>query len=115
MASYVELRYDKNLDGGAYYSWPSDEGVPYLVIGGSEGRASWHKVVGVLQHEMWEFALGARGLRWTPSPEFVDSHAAYSFHMNHEQFAEVASECGYYLACCMPSFGKVWNQERKRK
>lgn len=112
---YVELRYDKSLNGGTFYQWPADEGNPYLVVGGSEGRAPWHKVMGVFQHELWEYGMMARGLRFKPDPELVDSHASYIFSMNHEQFAEVASECGYYLCMAMPPLAKIWTKERKKK
>lgn len=115
IAGYVELRYDNALEGGCFYSWPSDEGTPYIVVGGFLGIGSWQKVVGVLLHEIFEMGMVLKGRRFSPSPELADSHSNYLFSMDHPQFEEIAYECGDYMANSMPALGKVWVKERKKK
>jgi len=114
MTGYVELRYDRNVCGGEFSLWSPDKGVPYILVGGSEGRNSWAGVVGVFAHETFEYAMTHRGLRFFPSPDLAGSHAGYIFHMQHEQFAEVASEAGSYMALALPLLEKAWAFENKK-
>lgn len=73
----------------------------------------WGTVVESLLHEAFEMACAARGLRWFPSPDYSESHAAYQFVLSHEQMAEVMGQVGWFVSKCLPDLAKAYSKAKE--
>ena len=98
--------YLRSGTGGDFSLAPRDGSQAFIAIGHYGGNADWPKIVSDIQHEALEFAMSRLGLRWLQAPSSSDSHAAYAFHMTHEQMDEVAGMTGHFLASCLPDMAR---------
>jgi len=96
------LLFLNNTQGGAFGLAPRDGSQGFIEVGHYCG-ANWPHTLAVLTHELMEYAMARHNCRFLPEPSVSRSHAAYTFHMTHEQFAEVSEQVGLYLAYCLPA------------
>ena len=114
----TEILYNRNVNlfadtshaSGSFCSNYAVKGVPSLTIGIKTDY--WWRVVSILHHEVYEFLMTDLRLRYTVSDEMADNSAAYYFHMDHQEFAELATLAAYFISRVEPALKKAW---RRRK
>lgn len=99
--------------GGEFDLVPASGRVPRITVGADCG--GWFGTVGVLQHEVMEFAMVMGGLRFAPAPDYGQDNGGYTFVMTHTQFSEASARTGMFIAAALPDLATAWNKWRKRK
>lgn len=99
----------EGLDG-SFRIWPGS-GIPEITVG--LGQMHWSRVVEVFLHEVLELSFVQAARRFSPDPDFAQSHAGYSFFTTHEEFADIVSRVGQIVAEALPDLSKEFKRVRK--
>lgn len=98
--------------GGEFWTVPEKGSIARIKVG-VEGK-NWAEAVGILMHEILEFAFMHAGLRYTPSPDYSRDNGAYFFSMTHTQFSEASTRAAEFMADCLPDMGRAYNKWHKK-
>ena len=105
----VRLVADPLSEGGNFVSLPS----PVITVGLHQN--TWPEVVTILLHEVMEFSLMMRELKYRAVPVVNFDCADVSFFLTHDKFGRVCSDTGAFIANALPDLAKVHNRNLKNK
>lgn len=106
----VEI-YLRSGDGGDFQTFPEKGALPRISIGADQ--KNWNNFCEILYHEVIEFAMVRRYLRFDPSIEGNNS-AEYLFVMDHQQMNHVALAVGEFTAYGLKGIEKAYRKWGKQ-
>lgn len=109
----VDLLAWPNRVGGEFYFAPTPSDLPRIRIGLDD--ANWDECLSTLLHEVLEFALTQRHLRFQHSGDLNNDQADYRFFFDHSQFGDVCSDAAQFLLRAFPDVADAYNKKHKKK
>ncbi len=98
--------------GGEMIPLPGDILCPRIKIGADE--RNWSKFLGVVVHEVMEFALERERCRFYPSNDISGALDSAMFSANHYQFSNACACCGDLLGRCHYDLARAWKAWAKK-
>lgn len=111
---HIELYINKKDVGGTLWLTPGKGKLPKIEIG--IDYKFFDQVMAVLLHEIQEYCLIKRQLRFRESQQLSNDHAQYLFSLNHCQFTEICVEVAEYIEEARKDLFNAWtNREKEQK
>jgi len=97
--------------GGEFHLYP-EKTVARIKVGAEQ--ESWKKLVAVLHHEVFEFALTRANCRYLCREDISGDHSAYKFFFDHPTFSEVCAKASEFIVEALPLLEKEWKKWAKK-
>lgn len=102
-----------NCTGGEFYFAPDSSSLPRIRIG--LDYREWDQCIATLLHEVLEFSLAIRQLRFRHSGDLNNDQADYRFFFDHSQFGDVCSDAALFLLRAFLDVADAYNRKHKKK
>lgn len=109
----VKLFAITNDTGGDFRLLPSETGPCEINVGIQYDY--WREAVSVLFHEVFEFILERKGLRYERTGKLNCDHGDYQFLFTHPEFSDVCSRAALFVTCALPKLADVYDRERTKR
>lgn len=107
---WIDVRLDPTSGDGSV-TWDSTvrPKMRTTITVGIHNKSLW-KAYDILTHEVMEEAAMRLRLRYKHTDIYGTTSDSYSFHMNHEEFTQLASHVGAFICELMKDFNKAWKR-----
>jgi hypothetical protein len=104
----------EGLGAEFFFRNPDFNNRPTILIGSSYNSNEWFIVLNCLMHEVLEFLLTNRRMRYAQTGTW-ENHNNYLFILNHNEFSDIVLESSHMMASAIKDLEKCWRKILKER